>query len=328
MMAEKPEAFGLTEDEWAAYLFQYFQAVQKTHGKEALDKLKHITTRARHVKEDYYNATGQGDGKSGGGLGGVPERGAGGTQETSSPKESGGQDPGTSVGPVGAGGLQAERADEGVDDRKFATQVSQEDKDAKIPPEIENLENHLDVRYKQGPHTENAHHESAVASVSTTQPHLVEINDIDKFKKAPLQTRGHEIIHIAFNQLPSSLKSQVPPDDPNHPYDISQADQWRAQGKKIWQIPQEVAATLVQRWIAMPQERKKLQPWIDDLRQMPMSVINQTAPNSPGIVQTPRTPVPPVDAWQAPAGRQSPQDLMKQAAALQQRFKQVLGARQ
>jgi len=57
MMAENPKSLGLSEDEWAAYLFHYFSTVEKAHGKEALDQLKHITTPARHVKGDYYNAT-------------------------------------------------------------------------------------------------------------------------------------------------------------------------------------------------------------------------------------------------------------------------------
>jgi 2'-5' RNA ligase len=73
MIADKPKALGLSEDEWANYLFQYFELVEKTHGKDALDQLKHITTPARHVKEDYYNAKGNGSGSETdrGVLGGV-----------------------------------------------------------------------------------------------------------------------------------------------------------------------------------------------------------------------------------------------------------------
>jgi hypothetical protein len=86
MIADNPKALGLSEDEWANYLFQYFELVEKTHGKDALDQLKHITTPARHVKEDYYNAKGKGSGNEAdrGGMGGVQGGGKGSLEGTSS----------------------------------------------------------------------------------------------------------------------------------------------------------------------------------------------------------------------------------------------------
>ena len=92
MIADNPKALGLSEDEWADYLFQYFESVEKTHGKDALDQLKHITTPARHVKEDYYNAKGNGSGSETdrGVLGGVQGGGEGSPKGTSSEKESDG----------------------------------------------------------------------------------------------------------------------------------------------------------------------------------------------------------------------------------------------
>jgi hypothetical protein len=92
MIADNPKALGLSEDEWANYLFQYFELVEKTHGKDALDQLKHITTPARHVKEDYYNAKGNGSGSETdrGVLGGVQGGGEGSPKGTSTEKESDG----------------------------------------------------------------------------------------------------------------------------------------------------------------------------------------------------------------------------------------------
>lgn len=56
MVSGAPGEFGLTPDEVAPFLFQYFEAVTKNHGQQALDTLIHTTTLARHIKEDYANA--------------------------------------------------------------------------------------------------------------------------------------------------------------------------------------------------------------------------------------------------------------------------------
>jgi hypothetical protein len=112
MMADSPKALGLNEDEWAAYLFQYFDSVEKAHGKDALDELKHITTPARHVKEDYYNAKGTGSESEAdrGVLGGVQGGGEGSPEGTGSEEK---PDGGAASSDSGSnGGLQEE---EGID---------------------------------------------------------------------------------------------------------------------------------------------------------------------------------------------------------------------
>jgi 2'-5' RNA ligase len=113
MIADNPKALGLSEDEWANYLFQYFELVEKTHGKDALDQLKHITTPARHVKEDYYNAKGNGSGSETdrGVLGGVQGGGEGSPKGTSTEKESDGG--ASSADRRVNGGLQEEK---GIDE--------------------------------------------------------------------------------------------------------------------------------------------------------------------------------------------------------------------
>ena len=56
LMSEPPQKFGVTEEEYEAYLKQYFEAVEQEHGEKALDELVHITTRARAAKEEFRNA--------------------------------------------------------------------------------------------------------------------------------------------------------------------------------------------------------------------------------------------------------------------------------
>jgi hypothetical protein len=114
MIADNPKALGLSEDEWADYLFQYFESVDKVHGKDALDQLKHITTPARHVKEDYYNAKGKesGNEEDRGGMGGVQGGGQGSPKGTGPEKES---DGGAASPDNGRdGGLQEEKGIDGT----------------------------------------------------------------------------------------------------------------------------------------------------------------------------------------------------------------------
>lgn len=196
-----------------------------------------------------------------------------------------------------------------------AIHSAHESDQAAFPPELERIRSAVGIQFGKGPPNVNDKGESAVASVGVNEPHLLEINDPVKFAQAPVQTTAHELVHLYLNQLPGKLREAIPPDDPKHPYDISKADEWRAQGKKLWQLPQEVAATLIQRWVAMPQERARLQPWIDDLRSAPLSVVNPTAPNSPDLVTSPRPPIPPIE------GYLSPQEMRARGAALQAKLK-------
>jgi hypothetical protein len=179
-----------------------------------------------------------------------------------------------------------------------------------LPPELQRIEQAVGAEYKLGKPLGNA-----IASVGEHEPHVIEINDKDRWNQGPNQTKGHELIHLAFAHLPAKLQEQIPKDDPNHPYDITKADEWRLQGKKLWNLPQEAAATLIQTWIADPSQRKKLQPWMSDLTSIPLSVENPTSPDQKGINTTPRVPVPPVE------GYMSVQDMKAKAEELQNHFR-------
>jgi len=188
---------------------------------------------------------------------------------------------------------------------------------AVIPPELQRIEHAVGAVYKLGQPLPDG----AVASVGQHEPHIIEINDKSKWNQGPQQTKGHEIIHLLFSQLPPKLQEQIPRDDPNHPYDISQADQWRAQGKKLWNLPQEAAATLVQTWIADPSQRKRLQPWMSDLSSVPLSTVQPTSPGDKQINMNPRAPVPPVEAFM------TPEQIRAKADELQAQFRKAGVAR-
>ncbi len=96
LMSEAPSKFGVSEDEAAAYLFQYFHAVEETHGDKALEQLVHITTTAKRIKEDYFNARGKNSGPEGGGsVRGVQSEGHGGDKDTAPQEERGGAQAGS-----------------------------------------------------------------------------------------------------------------------------------------------------------------------------------------------------------------------------------------
>ena len=92
MLSESPKNFGLTEDEWAAYLFQYFHAVEAEHGDKALDELLHITALAKEVKNVYFSTTDRfpAGAKNARGLGGVQEGRPQGPPGTGPPAQRGG----------------------------------------------------------------------------------------------------------------------------------------------------------------------------------------------------------------------------------------------
>jgi hypothetical protein len=171
-----------------------------------------------------------------------------------------------------------------------------------LPPEVGRIENAIDVRYVAGPPRAGSYREAPIASVGEHEPHTVEINDLKKFKQGVLQTRGHEIVHLWRSNLPGPVQAKALPDNPKDPYNISNIDQLRAKGYDLSTIPQEVAATIIQTYIADPSQRKRLQPWVDDMNRIPLSVMNATSPDQKGINTTVRPPVPPIEAWESLLG--------------------------
>jgi hypothetical protein len=174
-----------------------------------------------------------------------------------------------------------------------------ESPNAYIPPELQRIEHAVGATYKIGQPLPDG----GVASVGRGEPHVIEINDRAKWNQAPLQTKGHEIVHLWASHLPGKIREAIPPDDPDPKkrYDISDVDQLRASGKTLATIPQEKSATIIQTWIADPSQRKRLQPWMNDLTSVPLSTVQPTSPTQQGINTTPRAPTPPIEAYQTVA---------------------------
>jgi hypothetical protein len=181
--------------------------------------------------------------------------------------------------------------------RQPATSQIRESAQAALPPALERIKNAIGVRFAQGQRLAGPGGTEAIASVAEHEPHLIEINDPARFRQGPLQTEGHEIVHLWRANLPGPIQAAGLPDNPAHPYDISDLEALRAKGYTLATIPQEQAAAAIQRYIADPASRKRLQPWVDDLNRTPLSLMNPTSPAQKGINVTPRPPAPPVEAW-------------------------------
>jgi hypothetical protein len=162
-----------------------------------------------------------------------------------------------------------------------------------IPPAVQRIQSAIGVQYKQGKPLPDG----AIASVGEHEPKIVEINDVKKFAQGPEQTASHELTHIWQNNLPPKIQAAIPSDPSKAKYDISNVDQLRAQGKTLSTIPREQAATIIQTWVADPSQRKRLQPWLDDMVSTPLSVMMPTSPDAKTINRQVRPPIPPPEAY-------------------------------
>ena len=163
-----------------------------------------------------------------------------------------------------------------------------------VPPEVQRIQDALGVQFKQGKPLPDG----AIASVGLYEPKTIEINNPSKFAQGRSQTVAHEVTHLLQNSLVPSIQQAIPPDNPTHPYDISQADQWRAQGKKLWQIPHEAAAKIVQLYTADPSQRARLGPWIQDINSAPLSLMMPTSPDAKTLNRQVRPPLPPIESFE------------------------------
>lgn len=182
-----------------------------------------------------------------------------------------------------------------------------------IPPQVERIQNALGVEFKQG----NPLPDGGIASVGDHDTKIVQINDPQKFAEGPNQTKGHEITHLWQNSLPPPIMSKIPPDDPKHPYalDLDKLDALRKKGVSLAQLPREQGATIVQRWIAFPQDRARLQAWLDDLNTTPLSLMMPTDSSAKTINRSVRAPIPPIEAYL------SLPEMKAKAAELQKKFR-------
>jgi hypothetical protein len=179
-----------------------------------------------------------------------------------------------------------------------------------LPPELQRISQAVGAQIVPG-----KPYGDAIASVAEHEPHKIEINDPARFAQGSAQTLGHELTHLLMANLSGKVQSQIPPDSKTKPYDISGVDALRAKGLKLWQLPQEQAATIVQTYVADPSQRARLGPWIQDLNNAPLSLVQPTSPDAKTLNLKPRVPPPPIE------GYLSPEQLKAQAAELQAKFK-------
>lgn len=167
---------------------------------------------------------------------------------------------------------------------------------ADLPPEIRNAVTTIPVNVTNGESTKtDAAPQGSVASVTQgAGNNTVKINSPQDFANNPTATMGHELTHVWQNNLPPSVQAKIP-DDPkdSSAFDISDVDTLRKQGKTLVDVPREKAATIVQTYVeAKPGSatRKRLQPWVDDLGNTPLSSTQPTAPDATKLNMNPRAP--------------------------------------
>lgn len=176
-------------------------------------------------------------------------------------------------------------------------QQPHESPNAIIPPELERIKHAIGVNYAQGKPFSGYGGKDVIASVANHEPHTIEINNKARWNQAPLQEMGHEIVHLWRSNLPGPIQKSALPVDPRKPYDLSNIDSLRSQGHTLATIPEEQAARIMQTWVADPSQRQKLQPWVNDLKTVPLSTMDATAPGDKTINRHPRAPIPPPEEY-------------------------------
>lgn len=139
----------------------------------------------------------------------------------------------------------------------------------------------------------------AIASVDGDSVNTIQVEDPRRFVSGGAQTLGHEATHLWQNNLPPTIAAKIP-QDRTDPYAFSEGalPSMRAAGKTLTNLPRELGATIMQKYIAdggehAPESVQKLyKPWLQDMQSAPLSTIIPTQPGQKGISTTPRPPLP------------------------------------
>lgn len=158
-----------------------------------------------------------------------------------------------------------------------------------LPPALADIVNN--TTYRQVPASEASTHinpalrqrlsadPTQVLTATTSGPYSVDVEAPAIFRAHEPAVVAHEATHEWQLNLPPSEQAAIPPDDTSSVpamYDISHVATLRAQGKTMKDLPKEEAASIVQNYIEHPAMRAKLQPWIDDLENTPLSALEPT----------------------------------------------------
>ncbi len=143
---------------------------------------------------------------------------------------------------------------------------------------------------------QGGYHE-AVASVSPDAPNTIQVEDQQRFNANAPQTVAHEAFHVWRNNLPPHIRALAPQDDTDQ-YNYADPGtmlRLRAQGKRLWNLPEESGATALQYYTSQGGEnapkaiRDAYKPWADDM-DTPLSAMMPTPANAQEINTTPRPP--------------------------------------
>lgn len=139
----------------------------------------------------------------------------------------------------------------------------------------------------------------AIASVDPGSPNTINVEDPARFNQSGTQTLSHEAVHLWHNNLPPHIQAQIPEDDQKDPYNYGGAEglqSMRDQGMKLWNLPREKAATVVQYYASQGGKdapkaiRDVYEPWVKDMSDVPLSTIKPTDPDAQGLETSPRPP--------------------------------------
>jgi hypothetical protein len=176
----------------------------------------------------------------------------------------------------------------------------------KLPAALQRGMGNTIFRTEGGP-TQSIASGSQIGNLAGVIPgqNVVNVMDPAAFQKAPDQLAAHEGTHIWQNNLPPTLAAKIPADNAQDPYGfggLAGLNALRQRGGTILDLPKEQQAAMMQYRQSQggdnaPQAvRKATDPFVQDMNNLPLSVILPTDPDQKGINTNPRAPVPPVQA--------------------------------
>ena len=119
---------------------------------------------------------------------------------------------------------------------------------------------------------------TATSTDTVNIPDKAVLNDYDNQQQnGRAATLAHETTHVLEDNMAPSVQAKIPePKDGTDPYDISDVDDLRKSGKTFQDLPREKAATVVQKYIESGGKAANLKPWIQDIKNLPLSTIKPT----------------------------------------------------
>jgi hypothetical protein len=165
-----------------------------------------------------------------------------------------------------------------------------------LPGPIKRVLHAAGATIKPATGADDGYHE-AVASVSPDEPNTIQVEDPQRFAQNAAQTVAHEAFHVWRLNLPPHIRALAPQDDTDqYNYaDPGTMRMLRAQGKRLWNLPEESGATAMQYYTSQGGEnapkavRDAYGPWAKDM-EAPMSTMLPTPANAQELNTAPRPP--------------------------------------